>query len=131
MMKALGAEVVLIDQMPDCVKGQVSGADLAHVEEKAREIEQERGAFRVDQFNLVATVHAHERAAVEMWEQSSGKIDVFVDFIGSGSTFRDAPQDSGNSKATSAATRSSLAPQPFMPETPSLTALTKYREAIA
>lgn len=88
MMKALGAEVVLVDQMPDSVKGQVSGADLARVEEKAREIERERGAFRADQFNLVATVHAHERTAAEMWEQANGKIDVFVDFIGSGSTFQ-------------------------------------------
>lgn len=88
MMKALGAEVVLVDQMPDSVKGQVSGADLARVEEKAREIERERGAFRADQFNLVATVHAHEHTAAEMWEQTNGKIDVFVDFLGSGSTFQ-------------------------------------------
>ena len=69
MMKALGAEVILVDQMPNSVKGQVSGADLARVEEKAREITRERGAFRADQFNQIANVHAHEQhTAVEMWE---------------------------------------------------------------
>ncbi|MDO9509247.1 MAG: cysteine synthase family protein [Thermovirgaceae bacterium] len=89
MMKALGAEVVLVDQMPGSVKGQVSGEDLACVEAMARKITRERGAFRADQFNLIATVHAHEQhTASEMWEQSSGRIDVFVDFLGSGSTFQ-------------------------------------------
>jgi cysteine synthase A len=89
MMKALGAEVVLVDQAPGSLKGQVSGEDLALVEETARRITEERGAFRADQFNLVATVHAHEwHTAVEMWEQASGNIDVFVDFLGSGSTFQ-------------------------------------------
>jgi len=89
MMKALGAEVVLVDQAPGSVKGQVSGEDLARVEETAKRITEERGAFRADQFTLVATIHAHERhTAVEMWEQASGNIDVFVDFLGSGSTFQ-------------------------------------------
>lgn len=89
MMKALGAEVILVDQMPDSVKGQVSGADLALVEEVARKITLERGAFRADQFNLISTVHAHEiHTAEEMWMQCDGNIDVFVDFIGSGSTFQ-------------------------------------------
>ncbi len=79
MMKALGAEVVLVDQMPDSIKGQVSGADLALVEEVARKITIERGAFRADQFNLISTVHAHEfYTAEEMWEQCDGNIDAFV-----------------------------------------------------
>lgn len=89
MMKALGAEVVLVDQAPGSVKGQVSGEDLALVEEAAKKITRGRGAFRADQFRLEATVHAHEyHTAAEMWEQSSGNIDVFVDFLGSGSTFQ-------------------------------------------
>ena len=89
MMKALGAEVVLVDQAPGSVRGQVSGEYLALVEQAAKRITEERGAFRADQFNLVSTVHAHERrTAVEMWEQASGRIDAFVDFVGSGSTFQ-------------------------------------------
>jgi len=89
MMKALGAEVVLVDQAPGSVKGQVSGEDLARVAVKAKEITRDRGAFRADQFNLAGCVNAHKQhTAVEMWEQSGGKIDVFVDFLGSGSTFQ-------------------------------------------
>ena len=88
MMKALGAEVVLVDQMPGSIKGQVSGEDLALVEKRAKEIVKELNAFRADQFNLEACNHAHEYyTAEEMWEQTDGAIDVFVDFLGSGSTF--------------------------------------------
>ena len=89
MMKALGAEVILVDQMPHSIKGQVSGEDLARVEEVAQKITMERGAFRADQFRLQGTVHAHEfHTAEEMWEQCDGNIDVFLDFVGSGSTFQ-------------------------------------------
>lgn len=88
MMKALGAEVVLVDQMPGSIKGQVSGEDLALVEEKTKEIVRERNAFRADQFNLAACNHAHEyHTGEEMWEQSGGTVHAFVDFLGSGSTF--------------------------------------------
>lgn len=88
MMRALGAEVVLVDQMPTSVYGQVSGDDLALVEQEALRICEERGAFRADQFKLEACNRAHEnKTAQEMIEQSDGKIDAFVDFIGSGSTF--------------------------------------------
>lgn len=88
MMKALGAEVVLVDQMPGSPRNQVSGEDLALVEKRAREITKERNAFRADQFNLPACNHAHAKyTAEEMWLQTDGQIDVFVDFVGSGSTF--------------------------------------------
>nr|SUY24172.1 cysteine synthase A [Clostridioides difficile] len=81
-MKALGAEVVLVDQMPNSVHGQVSGEDLALVEIEAQKIAKERNAFRADQFNLEACNHAHEKyTAEEMWEQLDGNIDVFVDFL--------------------------------------------------
>ncbi len=89
MMRALGAEVVLVDQKPNSVKGQVSGEDLELVEKKAQELTIERNAFRADQFKLIGNTHAHEyHTAEEMWEQCDGKIDVFVDFIGSGGTFQ-------------------------------------------
>jgi len=87
MMKALGAEVVLVDQMPGSPVGQVSGEDLAKVEEVAQQITEERNAFRADQFNHIGNVHAHERTGEEMWKQTGGKIDVYVDFAGTGGTF--------------------------------------------
>ncbi|QUG43435.1 cysteine synthase family protein [Psychrobacillus sp. INOP01] len=88
MMKALGAEVVLVDQAPGSPIGQVSGEDLQKVEEVAQQITKERNAFRADQFNHIGNVHAHEfRTGEEMWEQADGNIDVFLDFAGSGGTF--------------------------------------------
>jgi hypothetical protein len=59
MMRALGAEVVLVDQMLGSVAGQVSGQDLALVEEQAQRIVQARGAFRADQFRLTGNMRAH------------------------------------------------------------------------
>ena len=50
MMKAFGAEVVLVDQMPDSIPGQVSGKDLELVEIEAQRLTKELNAFRVDQF---------------------------------------------------------------------------------
>ncbi|MCY3780764.1 MAG: PLP-dependent cysteine synthase family protein [Chloroflexi bacterium] len=87
MMTALGAEVVLVDQCPDSRPGQVSGADLARVEEAARQIVRERGAFRADQFQLPGNAQAHyQHTAPEIMRQSGG-IDAFCDFIGSGGSF--------------------------------------------
>lgn len=88
MMRAFGAEVVLVEQAPGSPPNQVSGEDLALVEERAREIVAERRAFRADQFQLEANPAAHERhTGPEMWKQSGGTIDVFVDFVGSGGSF--------------------------------------------
>ena len=59
MMRALGAEVVLVDQLPDSTPGKVSGADLDLVEAEAQRIVRERGAFRPDQFRLRSNYRAH------------------------------------------------------------------------
>jgi len=88
MMRALGAEVVLVPQCPGSVKGQVSGKDLEPVEEKTRELIKERDAFRADQFKLDSLYRAHLlHTGEEIWEQSGGNVDCFIDFVGSGGTF--------------------------------------------
>jgi cysteine synthase A len=88
MMSALGAEVVLVDQLPDSKTGEVSGADLALVEETARRLAAERGAFRADQFHRDGAWLAHyHTTGAEMWEQSGGQIDAFADFVGTGGTY--------------------------------------------
>lgn len=88
MMRALGAEVILIDQLPGSKPGQVSGGDLALVEEAARRITQERNAFRADQFHLESSSRAHYlHTAAEILRQADGKIDVFCDYAGTGSSF--------------------------------------------
>lgn len=88
MMRALGAEVVLVPQAPGSVVGQVSGKDLALVETRAREIVIERNAFRADQFALYGNVEAHySGTGPEIWQQAGGAIDVFADFVGTGGSF--------------------------------------------
>ena len=88
MMAALGAEVVLVDQLPGSQPGQVSGGDLELVERETQRIVGERGAFRADQFRLHACFRAHYlHTAREILEQSGGAVDAFCDFVGTGGSF--------------------------------------------
>jgi cysteine synthase A len=88
MMSALGAEVVLVDQLPTSVPGQVSGGDLEAVEQTAQRIVEERRAFRADQFHLQGNSRAHYlHTGPEIIRQAGGAIDTFVDFVGSGGSF--------------------------------------------
>jgi cysteine synthase A len=88
MMRALGAEVVLVPQAGGSRPGQVSGEDLALVEERARRLTDERGAFRADQFRRQGARLAHERhTGPELWAQTGGQIDAFCEFVGTGGTY--------------------------------------------
>ena len=88
MMSALGAQVVLVDQLPASAPGQVSGGDLELVERETRKIVKERGAFRADQFQLKSNFRAHYlNTGPEIIQQSGGQIDAFCDFAGTGGSF--------------------------------------------
>jgi cysteine synthase A len=88
MMAALGAEVVLIEQLPESKPGQVSGGDLALVEQAAQRIAEERGAFRADQFRLAGNVRAHSlHTGPEIIRQAGQPIHVFCDFVGTAGSF--------------------------------------------
>jgi cysteine synthase A len=88
MMAALGAEVVLVDQLPGSIPGQVSGGDLELVEQAAQRIVIERQAFRADQFHLESNTRAHLlHTGPEIIRQSGGQIDAFCDFAGTGGSF--------------------------------------------
>lgn len=88
MMQALGCELVLVDQLPDSMPGEVSGDDLALVEEVASRIARERHAFRADQFHLQSCARAHYlHTAQEMLSQADHGIDVFCEYVGTGSAF--------------------------------------------
>jgi cysteine synthase A len=88
MMRALGAEVVLVDQAPDSPMGRVSGQDLKLVEERAQQITFERSAFRADQFAREGNWQAHARTTGPEIVQQAGRVDAFCDFVGSGGSFR-------------------------------------------
>lgn len=87
MMKALGAEVVLVPQV-DGKPGQVTGLDLEAVKDKALEIAKTKGAFFVDQFNNIGSLLAHEEGTgPEIWDALGDEIDAFTAIVGSGATF--------------------------------------------
>jgi cysteine synthase A len=88
MMKGLGADLLLVDQLPTSPKGSVTGADLKKVEEAAISFAQKTGAFLVNQFYNPDNSAAHEKGtAEEIWNQTDGQIDCFVDFVGTGGTY--------------------------------------------
>jgi len=88
MMAALGAEVVLVDQLPTSRPGQVSGGDIALVEREAQRIVEERRAFRADQFRLEGNRRAHTlHTGPEFLAQAGGAIDAFCDFVGTGGSY--------------------------------------------
>lgn len=91
MMRALGAEVVIVPQAAGSKPGEVSGADLAMVDEAAQRITRDRGAFRADQFGHAGNPKAHESGTgPEIWAQSDGAVTAFCDFAGSGGTLAGA-----------------------------------------
>ncbi len=88
MLKALGAELVLVPQAEGSTQGQVTGEDLALVEEKTAKLSEELGAFRADQFHNQSNVQAHYNGtAEEIWQQMNGKVNVFVSVVGTAGTF--------------------------------------------
>lgn len=103
MMKGLGADLLLVDQLPTSPRGSVTGADLKKVEEAAVEFAKTNGAFLANQFYNPDNSMAHERGtAEEIWKQTDGKIDYFVDFVGTGGTYagiaRGLKEHNGNIK---------------------------------
>ncbi|WP_170582997.1 PLP-dependent cysteine synthase family protein [Ruegeria arenilitoris] len=87
MMRALGAEVVIVPQAEGGKPGEVSGADLALVDDAARRITAERNAFLADQFGHAGNPKAHAAGTgPEIWAQSAGAVTAFCDFAGSGGT---------------------------------------------
>jgi cysteine synthase A len=78
MMRALGAEVVLVDQDPASTQGKVNGADLISVRARAAELMKSLGAFYCDQYENPANGAAHEfGTAVELepmrWKARFGR----------------------------------------------------------
>ncbi|MBQ9992249.1 MAG: cysteine synthase family protein [Firmicutes bacterium] len=88
MMRGLGADLLLVPQLPESTKGFVSGADLQKVEEAAFKYAEENGAYLCNQFHNRENNDAHAlTTAKEIWEQCDGSLSYFVDFAGTGGSF--------------------------------------------
>lgn len=88
MMRALGATVVLVPQHEGATPGKVTGEDLLLTEERTQALVEELGAFRANQFALPSAVDAHRKTtAKEIWAQTEGAVDAFVDYVGTGSGY--------------------------------------------
>lgn len=88
ILQAMGAKVELVPQAAGGKPGQVTGEDLALVERHAQEIAQESDAFLVNQFHNPTNCKAHyETTAEEIWQQMGGRIDYFLDVVGTSGTF--------------------------------------------
>lgn len=88
MLRALGAEVVLVPQVRGHTPGIVTGEDLERVQERAAGLAKEMGAFRPDQFENPSNAAAHlATTGTEIWEQTGGRVDAWVASIGTGGTF--------------------------------------------
>lgn len=88
ILQAMGAKVELVPQAEGGNPGQVTGEDLAMVERRAQKMAQELDAFLVNQFHNPYNCQAHfETTAEEIWQQMEGKIDYFLDVVGTSGTF--------------------------------------------
>ncbi|MBI3872102.1 MAG: cysteine synthase family protein [candidate division Zixibacteria bacterium] len=80
LIKALGAEVVVCPT-------DVPHDDPRSYYESARRLARERGGYLIDQYHNPLNIESHfATTGPEIWEQTDGKIDVFVAGIGTGGT---------------------------------------------
>jgi cysteine synthase A len=85
MMRALGAEVCIVDQDSASMPGRVSGSDMRLVRERAATLVKELGAYFCDQFENLANRQAHiDTTGPELWTQSGQQLDAVIGFVGSG-----------------------------------------------
>ncbi|WP_404424054.1 PLP-dependent cysteine synthase family protein [Nibricoccus sp. IMCC34717] len=88
MTRAMGGEVILVDQAPGHGPGSVTGDDLGLVEATAAKVTESRGAFRVDQFSRETNVEAHFlHSGPQLLAATGGRIDAFCDLVGTGGSF--------------------------------------------
>jgi cysteine synthase A len=86
LLKALGAEVVLTDQV-DGRQGMVTGKDISYASKVARNLAEMNNGFYVDQFNNISGIKAHyQNTGPEIWRDLPA-IDAFVTSVGTGGTF--------------------------------------------
>jgi len=83
-MAALGAELTIVPS----IGGGMDAALTRNMVEAARRITERTGAFWTDQLNNTDQLTAYHAMANEIWEQTSGRIDAFVQSTGTAACVR-------------------------------------------
>ena len=83
-MKALGAELTVIPS----VDGGMDEALIRNMIEAARIIAEETGGFFTDQLDNADQVAGYHKMGHEIWQQTAGNVDAFVQMVGTGGSVR-------------------------------------------
>lgn len=83
-MAALGAELTIVPS----AGGGMDAALTRNMIEAARQITERTGAFWTDQLNNTDQLTAYHAMADEIWEQTGGRIDAFVQSTGTAASIR-------------------------------------------
>ena len=83
-MRALGAELIIVPGE----SGRIEKMIFERIVEKAREISQESGAYWTDQFNNPDNFAGYYPLGDEIWSQTGGRVDAFVQSVGTGASLR-------------------------------------------
>jgi cysteine synthase A len=83
-MRALGANVVEIESEG----GRTTKELIQSMMKKAAELSSSSGAFFADQFNNLDAAAGYAQLAEEVWEQSSGRLNAFVQTVGTAQCIR-------------------------------------------
>lgn len=88
ILRALGAEIMQIDEVPGFVEAMTSGnPQWDDVEAIMNRFAESRGWFNVNQGANVANVRAHLiGTGPEIWEDTDGQVDYTVQLVGTGGT---------------------------------------------
>jgi cysteine synthase len=83
-MAALGAELTLVPSEG----GLTTKKLILDMIEKARELSREPGSFWTDQLQNVDSISGYESLGEEIWSQTKGKVDAFVQSVGTAASLR-------------------------------------------
>jgi cysteine synthase len=83
-MRALGARLEVIESED----GRMTGKLTRDMVEAARVVAQQPGSFWTDQLNNTDQIPAYHRMADEIWAQTGGRIDGFVQMVGTAASVR-------------------------------------------
>ncbi|KAJ6635220.1 Cysteine synthase B [Pseudolycoriella hygida] len=87
MMRALGANAVLVDQV-EGKPGNVTLKDVTAAENHGLDLVRTTGAYFVNQFHNDNNCLSHEKTTgPEIWKQTGGRVDAFLATVGTAGTF--------------------------------------------